>query len=160
MQCRFLVCIPVFNNPKTIVSVIEKCLVASPYPLLVVDDGSEKSVEDLCKEQNCDLSRITILRHSENHGKGVALQSAFKYALENNFTHLAALDGDGQHDPTDLKPLTGRAAQHPFSLIVGDREMRTENVPGSSTFGKAFSNFWVRYQTDVNVADSQSGYRV
>jgi predicted LPLAT superfamily acyltransferase len=33
-------------------------------------------------------------------------------------------------------------------------------VPGASRFGRAFCNFWVRYETDVAVRDSQSGMRV
>lgn len=161
MNCRFAICIPVYNNPKTIVEVIEKTLSLSPYPLIVVDDGSDISVESLYLEKNKTIPQnLSFIRHEKNQGKGVALQTAFKVAVERSFTHLVTLDGDGQHDPADISKLIDCAILNPWSLIVGDRDMQTENVPGSSSFGKKFSNFWVQYQTSVGVSDSQSGYRL
>lgn len=161
MTPRFLIVIPVYNNPTTVVEVIEGCLHHAEDPVLVVDDGSALAVQDLFKEKHPNGNkRVSFLRHDRNYGKGVALRSAFKFSVDEGYTHVAAIDADGQHDPADLPKLLMSARQNPWALIVGDREMKTANVPGSSVFGKAFSNFWVRYQTDVGVADSQSGYRV
>ncbi|MBC7369933.1 MAG: DUF2062 domain-containing protein [Bdellovibrionaceae bacterium] len=158
---RFVVCIPVFNNPTTIVAVIEGCLRESPHDVMVMDDGSEVSVESLYRKKHAQVdARLSFVRHAKNLGKGAALQTAFREAVRLGFTHLVAIDGDGQHDPADLVKMITAAELDPWGLIVGDRDMHTENVPGSSTFGKKFSNFWVRYQTNVGVADSQSGYRV
>jgi predicted LPLAT superfamily acyltransferase/uncharacterized protein (DUF2062 family) len=161
MNCRHVVCIPVFNNPATIVEVIQSCLKATSLPILVVDDGSVIPVQELFISQNPGgNSRVTFVRHDKNCGKGVALQTAFKTAVARGFTHLVAIDGDGQHDPAEIPKLVRCADENPWALIIGDRDMQTANVPGSSTFGKKFSNFWVKYQTSVGVADSQSGYRI
>jgi predicted LPLAT superfamily acyltransferase len=161
MNSRFAVCIPVYNNPLTIVEVIEQTLAATHFPILVIDDGSEVPVEKLYLEiHKVQNDRLEFIRHEKNLGKGLALQTAFKAALGKSYTHLVALDGDGQHDPQDIQRLVDCSIKNPWSLIVGDRDMQTENVPGSSTFGKKFSNFWVQYQTSVGVADSQSGYRL
>lgn len=161
MRCRFAVCIPVYNNPETIVSVIQRCLEKTSAPLIVMDDGSDQSVELLCQQSHVQSERLFFLRHASNQGKGAALQTAFRYALQKGYTHLVTLDGDDQHDPADISKLMTAAELKPFALIVGDREMKAAaHVPGSSNFGKAFSNFWVHYQTDVNVADSQSGFRI
>lgn len=159
MICRFAICIPVYNNPKTIVAVIEATLAACPYPLIIIDDGSDLSVESLSKDK-IKSERIQFIRHEKNEGKGIALQTAFRVAVERGFTHLVTLDGDDQHDPLDIQKLINCAILNPWSLIVGDRDMQTENVPGSSAFGKKFSNFWVQYQTSVGVSDSQSGFRL
>lgn len=163
MKCNFVVCIPVYNNPKTIVEVMKACLSAVKHPLIVVDDGSDEGVEQLAKNSSLtakDLSRIFFLRHEVNCGKGIALQTGFEFAISQGFTHLIAIDGDGQHLASDIPALAASAVENPWALIVGDRNMQTANVPESSTFGKKFSNFWVRYQTNTNVADSQSGFRV
>jgi predicted LPLAT superfamily acyltransferase len=44
--------------------------------------------------------------------------------------------------------------------VIGARRFPAANVPGASRFGRAFSDFWVRYETGVRVGDSQSGMRV
>jgi predicted LPLAT superfamily acyltransferase/uncharacterized protein (DUF2062 family) len=158
---RFVVCIPVYNNPATIVEVIRSCLTHFEGPVMVLDDGSDLPVETLFLQSlPGGHERLIFVRHPKNCGKGVALRTAFREAVVRGFTHLVAIDGDGQHDPAEIPKLVRAAEESPWSLIVGDRDMQTANVPGSSTFGKKFSNFWVRYQTDVGVADSQSGYRI
>ncbi|UYL09599.1 DUF2062 domain-containing protein [Bdellovibrio sp. SKB1291214] len=161
MVCRFVIGIPVYNNPNTVVGVIERCLAESTYPILVIDDGSDIAVERLFKDKHPDSHpRVSFVRHERNEGKGVALQTGFKESLRRGFSHFIAIDADDQHDPKDMPAMVQAALQSPWALIVGDRDMQVEHVPGSSTFGKKFSNFWVRYQTDVGVADSQSGYRI
>jgi predicted LPLAT superfamily acyltransferase/uncharacterized protein (DUF2062 family) len=161
MNCRFIIGIPVYNNPNTVVSVIERCLSESEFPILVIDDGSVTPVERLFKDKYPDSHpRVSFVRHEVNQGKGVALQTGFKETLRRGYSHFIAIDADDQHDPKDMALLVQSARENPWALIVGDRDMQVENVPGSSTFGKKFSNFWVRYQTDVGVADSQSGYRI
>jgi predicted LPLAT superfamily acyltransferase/uncharacterized protein (DUF2062 family) len=145
----------------TILDVIQACLSETSLPVMVVDDGSTQDVKDLYQEKFPGKHpRLIFVRHERDRGKGLALRTAFKEAIARGYTHLVTIDGDGQHDPVEIPRLVHAAEEHPWSLIVGDRDMQTENVPGSSTFGKKFSNFWVRYQTDVGVADSQSGYRI
>jgi predicted LPLAT superfamily acyltransferase/uncharacterized protein (DUF2062 family) len=129
--------------------------------LIIVDDGSDQKVQELYQQKFPAVNeRLLWVRHDVNQGKGKALQTAFQFAVEKGFTHLVTLDGDGQHDPKDIQKLIDCSAQNPWSMVVGDRDMQVENVPSSSTFGKKFSNFWVKYQTNVLVADSQSGFRV
>ena len=38
--------------------------------------------------------------------------------------------------------------------------MNQESVPGGSSFGNKFSNFWFRVETGINSPDTQSGYRL
>ncbi|MBL7672405.1 MAG: DUF2062 domain-containing protein [Bdellovibrionaceae bacterium] len=161
MKCRFVICIPVFDNPGTIVDVIEACLLETPHPVFVIDDGSQISVESLFKARcGPGEKRVSFYRDDQNQGKGQALQRGFVEAVRCGFTHLIAIDGDGQHVPAEIVKLERAAIESPWALIVGDRDMKSQNVPASSVFGKKFSNFWVRYQTDVGVGDSQSGFRI
>jgi uncharacterized protein (DUF2062 family) len=48
----------------------------------------------------------------------------------------------------------------PNSLIIGARNMTVDNVPGKSTFGNKFSNFWFWVETGIKLPDTQSGYRL
>ena len=159
MICRHLIVVPVYNNPQTVMKVIKACLEVSNLPILVVDDGSDQEVQLLAKDLVSNKN-LFFLRHNKNHGKGVALQSAISWCLKKAYTHMITIDADDQHDPADLPQLLKSSLAHPWALIVGDRNMNTDHVPKSSTFGKAFSNFWIRYETNAEVSDSQSGYRV
>lgn len=163
MTPRFLILIPVYNHPNTIISVVQSCLEYSEYNVLIVDDGSDQKIFDLFQSTEDNFKknpRIILLAHELNQGKGAALQTGFLWARKNNYTHVITLDADGQHFPEDIPKLVRRSEKHPYSLILGDREMKGPHIPNSSQFGKKFSNFWVQFETDKTVGDSQSGFRI
>ena len=160
MQLRFITVIPVFNHPLTVLDVVQKCLSETDHPVLIVDDGSDVSIERMYLNSQNVSPRVQFIRHEKNKGKGAALLTATEYASAAGYTHMVTIDADGQHEASDIKKLTASALLNPWAVILGDRQMNTANVPKSSVFGKAFSNFWVKYETDLKVSDSQSGFRI
>jgi predicted LPLAT superfamily acyltransferase/glycosyltransferase involved in cell wall biosynthesis len=158
MILRFCICIPTYNNPATILAVVRDCLVRTPYPVLVVDDGSIPAVS-LAGIEDPD-SRLTVIRFESNQGKGMALQAGMRECLKRGFTHLISVDGDGQHLASEISKLTAVALAEPWDLVIGNRRLVSGNVPGLSKFGRKFSNFWVRFQTSHPILDSQSGFRI
>jgi predicted LPLAT superfamily acyltransferase/glycosyltransferase involved in cell wall biosynthesis len=152
---RLLVVIPTYNNPETIAEVTKSIREVYSYPILILDDGSDTPVENIVSN----IKGLTILRNQENMGKGFSIRRSFDYALENDFTHVLTIDGDGQHKAKDIVHFTEKIKEDPFSLIIGKRILEADNVPEVSKFGRKFSNFWVKYQTDKVIEDSQSGYR-
>ena len=124
----------------------------------VVDDGSTALPEDFAAR----LAELGVasIRHERNLGKGAALLTAARKLEADGVTHMIVLDADGQHDPDDLPRFAEAVREHPEALIVGCRDFEhAENVPGSSRFGRSFSNFWCRLETGVKCADTQSGFR-
>jgi predicted LPLAT superfamily acyltransferase/uncharacterized protein (DUF2062 family) len=160
MQLKFIVVIPVYNHSGTVIEVIQSCLSEVSYDILVVDDASDISVQELYSKVDNVSDRVRFLRHEKNRGKGAALQSAIQVTVAEGYTHMITVDADGQHLASDMPKMIEAAQQNPWALILGDRQMKTQNVPKSSVFGKAFSNFWIKYETDSQVGDSQSGYRI
>lgn len=154
MILRFCVCIPTYDNPATIDAVIRDCLFKTTYPILVIDDGSKLPVRT-----DWD-SRVNIVRLPINRGKGAALQTAFAECLKRGFTHMISVDGDGQHLAGEIAKLTAISMDDPWSLVIGSRQLNSANVPSVSKFGRSFSNFWVRFQSNCVVSDSQSGFRI
>jgi hypothetical protein len=154
MILRACVVIPVFDNPATVAEVVARTLLSCSFPVLVVDDGSARPVRELLAEN----SRVEVLRLATNQGKGMALRSAIKWCLSRGFTHMLTLDGDSQHYPEDLPAMASEVLAHPWNLVVGERAMDSSAL-SISHFGKRSSNFWVRYQSDNLVRDSQSGFR-
>lgn len=153
MTPHVLIVVPTYDNPLTIVAVVSGLLATQPHAILVVDDGSSQPVA--IKHE-----RVVVVRHLANLGKGAALRTAFKWALAHGFTHALTFDGDGQHLAACVPALLEKANQEPWSVVIGVRQFPAANVPGASRFGRAFSNFWIRYETGFDVHDSQSGLRV
>lgn len=149
-----LVVIPVFNHAGTVRSVAQGCLELG-LPVLVVDDGSTDgsfaAVADL---------PIRTHRFPANRGKGAAILAAAALARDLGYAAILTLDADGQHDPADApRLLTAAAAAWP-AILVGARRMDGPDVPASSLFGRAFSNFWVRLECGQTLPDTQSGFRL
>lgn len=153
MTPRVLVAVPVYNHAPTLRAVVLGLLERHPH-VLVVDDGSD----DLEPEVLAGLP-VRMVRHGRNRGKGAAIRTAALEARRQDMSHIVTIDADGQHDPADLPLFLEAVAADPLAVIVGARDFNTENVPGSSRFGRAFSNFWLRVQTGVILSDVQSGYR-
>ena len=164
MSPSFLLVIPLYNHGALIRDVLDGVLgaVGRDLPVLVVDDGSTdrggEAVADWAAGRA--YSGLCLVRHEVNKGKGAALVFAAGWARQHGYTHMIAMDADGQHSAHDIPPLIETARRFPDGIIVGSRDFHTENVPFSSRFGRWFSGFWMRVQTGQRVADMQSGFRV
>jgi predicted LPLAT superfamily acyltransferase/glycosyltransferase involved in cell wall biosynthesis len=163
MILRYLIVLPCYNNSSTINAAIEDVLDTTSFPVLVIDDGSDRPVIDHLKSEKVveaiSSGRVAVVRHDANRGKGAALQTAFAWALKNNKTHVISFDSDGQHLASEVGKLVEESRKFPWSLIIGSRRFE-DNVPGISKFGRTFSNFWVNYESGHKALDSQSGFRI
>jgi glycosyltransferase involved in cell wall biosynthesis len=148
--------VPTYNNAKTLSNVISGILEYTHH-LIVVNDGSDHETATILSQFE---KTITIVTHSRNLGKGMALRNGFSKARSMGYHYAITLDSDGQHFPSDLEQFLLKLDHHPGSLIVGARNMDSENVPNKSSFGNKFSNFWFRFETGINLPDTQSGYRL
>src|SRR6218665_2877940 len=150
------VIIPTYNNEQTIATVIGDVLEYSTH-VIVVNDGATDSTAAILKQFE---TRADIVSYMPNRGKGIALRTGIKHAQEKGFRYAITIDSDGQHFADDLPAFINKIEQEPDSLIVGARNLNQENMPKKNTFGNKFSNFWFRFQTGINLPDTQSGYRL
>ncbi len=154
-QLSVCVIIPTYNNAGTIRSVIEG-VSAYTNNIIVVDDGCSDDSRAILDA----MEGIQVLRHPVNRGKGVALQTGFRAAVDAGYRYAITIDSDGQHYPEDLSVFLDKVEENPDSIIVGARNMDQASVPGKSNFGNKFSNFWFRFETGIDLPDTQSGYRL
>lgn len=160
MRIKTLLVVPTYDNPEAISRVANDTLMTTGLDVLFVDDGSRIPVAEVFRQDGVKDPRVHLVRHERNRGKGKALCTGFAWALSRGYTHVLSLDGDGQHLASAVSTLLEAAETHPFALIIGARTFGDANVPEVSRFGREFSNFWVRFQTGVDVRDSQCGMRV
>jgi glycosyltransferase involved in cell wall biosynthesis len=151
----FAIVIPVYNHGPMIESVIMNSLKLN-LPVIVVDDGSTDSSSDRIKN----IDGIQFLRWRENRGKGAAIISGFDRASE-IADWAITIDADGQHNPEDALNLIRAIPENSRPLVVGMRQgMTDQDVPWTSSFGRKFSNFWVKISGGPQMTDSQSGFRI
>ncbi|HCE45123.1 MAG TPA: DUF2062 domain-containing protein [Lentisphaeria bacterium] len=146
--------IPVYNNAGTVLDVVSRCL-QHMRNVLVVDDGST----DLNLTEACARLPVTVIRHSKNRGKGTAILTALEFVKDRDADYMITIDADGQHYPEDIPLFFPILEANDYSLVVGCRDFSGGNVPRSSRFGRAFSNFWMKLETGLDCGDCQSGFR-
>jgi glycosyltransferase involved in cell wall biosynthesis len=146
--------VPVFNNRETVRTVVAECRTVLPR-VVVVDDGStDADVGTLLRGLD-----VTVLRHETNRGKGAAIRTAARFVEEQGGRFVITIDADGQHAAGDITRFLPLLASDDPVLVIGSRDFNTGNVPGSSRFGRAFGNFWLRVESGVRIGDCQSGFR-
>ena len=84
--------------------------------IVVIDDGSSDSTADRAAAAGAAVVRLPF-----NLGIGGAVQTGFKYALEHGYDTVIRLDGDGQHDPTQIPFLLAPLDRDEADVIVGSR---------------------------------------
>lgn len=154
---KVCVLIPTYNNERTLKRIIDGVLKQTAN-VIVINDGATDSTAQILKEYP-DLVQIEI---PTNKGKGNALREGFKKASLLNYEYAITIDSDGQHFPEDIPSFIEALEQSENKnlLLIGARNMSHESVPGKSSFGNKFSNFWFWFETGIKLTDTQSGFRL
>ncbi len=160
-QLKICVIVPTYNNHTTVLQVLDR-LQPFAEDIMVVNDGSTDDTLALLKGYK---QQIHIVSYDQNQGKGHALRTGFRKAKEMGFDYAITIDSDGQHYPEDLPHFVQKlkecmAQGRPDVIIVGNRKLQQENMPGGNTFANYFSNFWFALQTWQCLPDTQTGYRL
>jgi len=152
---RACVIIPTYNNAATLAGVIEGVAAYSDH-IIVVNDGSTDNTIEIAQG----FPSVQLISYPKNIGKGWALRKAFAYAVEKGYRYGISIDSDGQHFAKDLPAFINKIDEQQDAIIIGARNMDQASVPGGSSFGNRFSNFWFWAETGISAPDTQSGYRL
>ncbi len=156
MMSSLVAVVPVFNEAATVGAVVRR--LREVCPVIVVDDAST----DGSDVRAAAAGAACVLRSPRRAGKGAALRRGFAEALRRNATAVATLDGDGQHDPTDLPGLLAAARAAPEALVVGDRLASGDGdrVPSLRRGAIRAADWLVTRLVRADVRDTQCGFRI
>jgi len=153
---KILVIIPAYNASSTLFSLIEEISTSVEREnILVVDDGSKDNTFELANK-----SRVKILQHKRNKGKGEALQTGFRYALDNGYDAVITMDADLQHDPQFIPDFVEKFRQNSLDIIIGTRKIELKTMPFDRWLTNNLTSIIVSVLGRTKVRDSQSGYRL
>ncbi len=154
------VLVATYNNAGSLEDVLRRVLAITNH-LIVVNDGSTDHSLEIIQQLNKEFS-FNIHTYNQNQGKGYALRSGFIEARKLGYDYALTLDSDGQHFPEDIPLFLDKLEEQGEPCVVlGNRDMNEqEGIPGKSSFGNNFSNFWFWVETGQKQPDTQTGFRL
>jgi glycosyltransferase involved in cell wall biosynthesis len=144
------VVIPAYNEEKTVAQVIRGVLQTLPDArILVIDDGSTDATAQEARNEGAD-----VISHPLNKGNGAAIKTALRNIPGGR---VAVIDGDGQHDPSDLAKLLGELER--YDLVVGARSFTNRDGVPLRNFGNILLRRLASFLAEQNIPDLTSGLR-
>jgi len=157
---RVLKCIaiiPALNEERQIASVVQDIKAQAPgFDVLVIDDGSMDRTAQVARDNGA-----FVVSHPFNMGYGVALQTAYKFAVKQGYDVLVQLDGDGQHDPAYITKLAHEVISGQCDVCVGTRFLEGLGYipPFLRRVGMVVFGYIASRATGRRVTDPTSGYQ-
>lgn len=145
--------IPAYNEENALAEVIGRTF-EHVDEIIVVDDGSSDKTSEVAIEAGA-----RVIKHSVNLGKGEALKSGFKAVGDDSI--IITIDGDGQHNPSEIPDLVRPIIEDGADLVNGSRYMNgpEENTPAYRRVGQKVLDIATNISAGTKVTDSQSGFR-
>ncbi len=146
-----LAVIPAYNEAPRIAAVVTEA--RAYFPVVVVDDGSTDDTAETAERAGA-----TVLRQRPNQGKGAALRTGFRNAIDTGVEAALALDADGQHDPAEIPSFLAAWAAGGADLVVGGRDFR--RMPLVRRLSNTIGGLAFSWAVGQSIPDNQSGYRL
>lgn len=154
-QKNIYIVIPTYNEGVIIQHVIQEIHATGYENIIIIDDGSEDDTFQKTKE----MQGIITLQHKINRGKGAATKTGIEAAKLLGADIIVTMDGDGQHDPQDIKNLIKPIQDNEAEVVLGTRLLNPDGMPWHKIIQNKFGNIVTWYLFGLYVTDSQSGFR-
>ena len=146
--------IPCFNEAAAIRRIVNGARVHVGAVLVVDDCSSDKTADE------ARAAGAIVLRHERNLGKGASLKTGFREAATLRFRAAVTLDGDGQHDTTEI-PLFLNAYQFGrCNIVLGNRMDDLRSMPRIRRITNRFTSWAISRMVGVSIRDTQCGFRL
>ncbi len=114
---RRIAIVPAYNEEACIGQVLDEIREFDlGLSVVVIDDGSIDRTAQVARDRGAHVLRLPF-----NLGIGGSVQTGFRYAWENGYELAVRVDGDGQHDPSQLALIIGPVLADEADICVGSR---------------------------------------
>jgi glycosyltransferase involved in cell wall biosynthesis len=123
---KLSILMPVYNESATLVQAVKSVLDVH-YPceieLVAVDDGSKD--ESLKQLHSIDDSRLVVIAHQHNKGKGAAIRTASEAATGD---YMIICDADLEYRPDEIPLLLAPVLDGDAKVVYGTRSFGSHNA--------------------------------
>lgn len=154
-----LVLIPSYNPGQKVFETVRAARAQWAPVWVVVDGSTDGTAEELQKMAIADADLRVIVR-PRNGGKGAAVLDGLAEAEALGFTHVLAMDSDGQHPADRIQAFMAESAANPKAMVLGE-PIFDASAPSIRVKGRKISNWWANLETLWwGIHDSLFGFRV
>jgi len=151
---KIFIVIPVYNEAPVIFNTIKEIERAGYQNIIIIDDGSSDETYHEAKK-----SGKIILRLILNRGKGAAVKTGIEAAKMLGADIVVTMDGDGQHNPENIKNMVKLIQTKRCDVVLGTRLANPQGMPWYKILANHIGNFFTWLIYGLWVTDSQSGFR-
>ncbi len=157
-ELRRVAIVPAYNEELAVPRVIDELRAFDPgLDIVVVDDGSVDRTAAAAAAKGARVLRLPF-----NLGIGGAVQTGFRFAFENDYDLAVRVDGDGQHDPSQLARVLEPVLRGEADIVIGSRFASDEGGYRSSRarrVGIRLLAWVVSHIVGQRVTDTTSGFQ-
>jgi glycosyltransferase involved in cell wall biosynthesis len=114
---RRIAIVPAYNEERSLGRLLDELRLLDPgLEVVVVSDGSTDRTAEVA-----DAAGAHVVKLPFNLGIGGAVQTGFRFAWEGGYELAVRLDGDGQHDPAQLRAVVAPVVAGEADLAIGSR---------------------------------------
>ncbi|MBI4351705.1 MAG: glycosyltransferase family 2 protein [Elusimicrobia bacterium] len=165
---RIGVLIPCYNVERTVGEVLGSFspgILAELDQLVAVDNSSGDGTFRILKElqDKADYGpKLVIIRNKRNYGLGGSQKLAYRYFIENGFSHFMIIHGDNQGNADEMARffLEALRREPDLDLVLASRfhpDADTSRYDRLRRFGNSFFNFLTYLLTGHRMSDAGTG---
>jgi glycosyltransferase involved in cell wall biosynthesis len=156
-RLRSIAIVPARNEEASLGPLLAEIRAAEPdLGIVVINDGSTDATAQVAA-----AAGVPVVNLPFNVGIGGTIQTGYQYALEHGYDIAIQVDGDGQHDPSEIGSVLEPILEDRADLVVG-----TRFVSGGGYRGTRLRRVGIRIFANVvslmvgqRVSDTTSGFR-
>ncbi len=151
---KLSVLLPIYNEEAGLAACLDLVLASAIVSqVIAVDDCStDESLRILQRYQD---SRLKIVQHDKNGGKGASVRTALEHA---NGDLCIIQDADTEYDPRDYAKLIEPISGHRAQVVYGRRDLSTQPLIGH--LGNKFLTILTNLITGIWLDDMETCYKL
>jgi dolichol-phosphate mannosyltransferase len=163
MAKKISIIIPVFNEEKTILNIVEKVQKVKIFDLtkeiIIVNDASTDKTKEIIQSLILKNKNIIFIENEKNLGKGASIRKGFEHSSGD---YLVIQDADLEYNPQDLRKLIKPILDEEIEVVYGSRLLG--KITGFQISSHYYGNKILSFITSVlykqKITDMETCYKM